>query len=310
MINKPKKLELGARIALIAPSAFVEEEKLKLSLASMDFLGLEPVLYPSCTMRHGYFAGIDYQRAKDINDAFTNPHVDGVFCLRGGYGATRVLPLLDYEVIKNNPKLFLGYSDITAFHLAFNKICKLATLHSPMPTRGWDTLDELSLQSLESNLFSSVPVGKVSIPPELSLKPLISGTAEGPMTGGNLSLLVSTLGSPYEVDTRGKIIFIEDVDDEPYKIDRGLTALSLAGKFADCAGIVIGTFAGCEPKDPSISLSLSQIFDEIITPYNKPTINWFPAGHIYPHISIPMGIRARLTVSEESELEFLESFAL
>lgn len=310
MIIKPEALKPGAKVALIAPSSYVEEEKMELSMASIEFLGLEALVYPSCTLKHGYFAGEDKMRAKDINEAFANPEAEAVFCLRGGYGATRILPLVDYKIVKNNPKLFLGYSDITAFHLAFNRICNLATLHSPMPTRGWDTLDNVSLNSLKMNLFENTPAGKVDVPTDSSIKTLVPGTAVGKMAGGNLSLLVSTLGSPYELDTRGKILFIEDVDDEPYRIDRALTALSLAGKFRDCNGIVLGTFSGCEAKEKGSSLSLSQVFMETIVPFCKPTINRFPAGHVYPHISIPMGISARLTASEEPTLEFLESLTM
>ncbi len=295
-ITRPKALTLGAKVALIAPSSPVDSEALLRSVRSVRFMGLVPVLYPSAVSRHGYLSGTDERRARDMNNAFADPEVAGVFCLRGGYGGTRILPLLDYELIRKHPKLFLGYSDITAFHVAFQQLCGLATLHSPMPSGGWETLDNLTLASLSAHLFRSVPVGPAVMPEGEHLKAVVSGIAEGPITGGNLSLLAATLGSPYEVDTRGKLLFIEDVEERPYQVDRGLTALALAGKFKDCSGVILGTFTGCEETEyaPEDTLTLEQIFQEVIAPFGKPTVSNFRAGHQYPHISIPMGVNARL----------------
>ncbi|MDD2216376.1 MAG: LD-carboxypeptidase [Eubacteriales bacterium] len=293
---KPKILKSGDRVALIAPSSPVSEEKLERSLESVGFLGLIPVLYPSCTMKNGYLAGTDNARAKDVNDAFANPSIDGIFCLRGGFGATKILPLLDYNLIKKNPKMFLGYSDITALHIVLNQRCELVTVHGPMPTRGYHTLDYLSLQSLTYALFCEGPIGLAPTPPDEPIEILCPGTAEGLIIGGNLSVMAAALGSPYEVDTKGKILFIEDVDERPYRLDRNLTALALAGKFEDCAGIILGTFADCEEPEleENETLTLTQIFDQVIKPFGKPTINNFRAGHIYPQVSIPMGVRTRL----------------
>lgn len=300
-------LKPGNQVALIAPSSPVSAEKLALSTRSVEFLDMIPVVYPSCTEKHGYLAGTDELRLKDIHDAFSDPRIDGIFCIRGGYGTTRLLPRLDYEMIAAHPKLFLGYSDITALHIAFQQRCNLVTFHAPMPTRGWDSLDNLSLQSLTELLFHPVPAG---IAPAVDGEPidcLCPGTAEGISVGGNLSLLTATLGSPYEIDTKGKILFIEDVDERHYRLDKGLTALSLAGKFADCAGIVLCTFADCDEADtaPEDTLTLSQIFEEVIRPFNKPTIFNFRAGHIYPQLSIPMGVHTRLDATNGT-VAFLE----
>jgi len=265
-LRKPKCLKPGDHIALVAPSSPVSEEKLAMSLNSIIFLGLTPVLYPSCTMKHGYLSGSDAARAADLNAAFSNPGIDGIFCLRGGYGVTRILNLIDYDNIMKNPKLLLGYSDITGLHLSLNQICSLATLHSPMPTRGWDTLDPVSLKSLTDQIFFSKPAGPAPNIEGESIEIINPGTAEGRIIGGNLSLLTATLGTPYEVDTRNKILFIEDVEEKNYRIDRGLTSLALAGKFSDCAGIILGTWAEC--GDPDLSsddnLTLREIFDEVV----------------------------------------------
>ena len=296
LMIKPKCLKPGDRIALIAPASPVNEEKLKLSIDSIKFLGLIPVLFPSATMTHGYLSGTDELRSADINNAFADPKIDGVFCLRGGYGVTRILNRINYKIISANPKLLLGYSDITGLHVALNQRCHLITLHSPMPSRGWFSLDPVTLGSLTGNLFSTAPIGEVPSIEGESIETIYPGIAEGQIIGGNLSLLSATLGTPYEINTKNKILFIEEVEERYYKIDRGLTSLALAGKFADCKGIILGTWADCgDPDlDPEKNLTLYQIFDEVIKPFGKPTINNFRAGHIYPQITIPMGVKTRL----------------
>lgn len=305
---KPKHLKPGDRIAIIAPSSPVDEDKMILSIDSVKFLGLKPILYPSVTMTHGYLSGPDAVRAADINNAFANPDIDGIFCIRGGYGVTRILNSIDYKMISKNPKLFLGYSDITGLHVALNQLSNLVTLHSPMPTRGWSSLDPITLQSLTDNLFSALPSGFAPDIEDEQIEIINPGTAEGPMIGGNLSLLTAALGSPYEVDTKNKILFIEEVEEKNYRIDRGLTSLALAGKFDQCKGIILGTWADC--GDPELeqgkNLTLHQIFEEVVKPFGKPTINNFRAGHIYPQITIPMGVRAKLDATNGS-VSFLES---
>lgn len=297
---KPKSLKMGDRVALIAPSSPVTEDKLRQALDSLCFLGLEPVQYPSCTMKSGYLSGTDAARAKDVNDSFSDPSISGIFCIRGGYGATRILPLLDYNMIRQNPKIFVGYSDITALHIAFNQICNFMTLHGPMPSRGYHIMDYFSLTSLSDAVFCRDPIGYMPNPPGEPIETIYQGFAEGLITGGNLSVMAAALGSPYEVDTKGKILFIEDVDERPYRIDRNLTALALAGKFDDCEGIILGTFADSEETElePEDSLTLYEIFEQVIKPFKKPTIFNMRAGHIYPNITVPMGSMTMLDASE------------
>jgi muramoyltetrapeptide carboxypeptidase len=211
-------------------------------------------------------------------------------------------------MISKNPKLFLGYSDITALHTALNQLSNLMTLHSPMPSRGWSSLDTITLQSLTDHLFSSIPAGLAPCIDEEPIETIRPGTAMGPVCGGNLSLLTATLGSPYEIDTKNKILFIEEVDEKNYKIDRALTALALAGKFSDCNGIILGTWDDCGDPDlsPETNLTLHQIFKEVIVPFGKPTINNFRAGHVYPHITIPMGAKTKLDATKRT-VAFLEA---
>lgn len=310
-LKRPNPLIRGDKVAILAPSSPVPAKVLTRSIESIKFLGLEPVIYPSCMLSHGYLSGTDEERALDINTAFADPTIKGIFCLRGGYGATRILTMLNYPMITKNPKLFAGYSDITALHLAFNKLCGFITFHSPMPNTGYAKMDEFSLNSLRENLFSNKPLGLAKNPMDEILETIWGGKTEGMITGGNLSLLQSTLGSPFEMDSNEKIIFIEDVGERPYRLDKALTALALAGKFKDCAGIILGTFAECEEPTQNAestdiaaaSLSLEEIFTEVIKPFHKPTLLNFRAGHIYPQSTIPMGAYVKLDADQRT-IEF------
>lgn len=304
---KPRPLKMGNRVALIAPSSPVSEEKLQVSLDAIRFLGLIPILYPSCTMKNGYLSGQDQARADDVMDAFTDPTIDGIFCVRGGYGATRILPLLDYNEIAKHPKLFVGYSDITALHTVFHQMCHFITVHGPMPSTGYHLMDYFSLERLAEVLYNNNPPGHVANPPDEELKKISPGISSGLIIGGNLSVLVATLGSPYEIDTRDKILFIEDVGERPYQIDRNLTALALAGKFRDCSGILLGTFTECQETEmePDSTLTIEEIVEQVILPFQKPTLSNFRCGHSYPMITIPMGSLAHID-ADLGTVEFLQ----
>lgn len=284
----PTPLRSGDKVAVTAPSSPVSDEKLEMSVESIKFLGLEPVVMPSCHMAHGYLAGPDKQRAEDINTAFADKDIKGIFCLRGGYGTTRLLPMLDFDLIKNNPKVFIGYSDISSLHFNINQKCGLVTFHGPMPTTDYRVHEGFTNDSLRTCLFAPETLKTIGNPEGEEIITLREGFAKGTLVGGNLSLMAGTLGSPYEVDTKGKILFIEDVDEMPFRLDKMLTALSLAGKFRDCEGIILGTFERCEEADHP-SLTLREIFEEVVLPWNKPTILNLRAGHIYPQSTLPMG---------------------
>ncbi|MFV0516031.1 MAG: LD-carboxypeptidase [Aminipila sp.] len=313
-LRRPVPLKKGDKAALIAPSSPVPEKNLIAAVESLKFLGLEPVVFPSCTLSHGYLSGSDDARSKDVNDAFADSSIMGIFCLRGGFGVTRILPKIDFENIRRNPKVFVGYSDITGLHTAINKLCGFVTFHGPMPNTNYTRLDEYTLASLQKNIFSNEHLGLVPNPFGQELETVNKGVSEGIITGGNVSLLLGTLGSPYEVDTKGKILFLEDVGERPYRLDKALTALALAGKFEDCAGIILGTFAECEEPDPGTvapntviansALTLHEIFEEVIKPFNKPTLLNFRAGHIYPQSTIPLGSMVKMD-STKREIIFI-----
>ncbi len=299
-MRKPSNLRRGDPVALIAPSSPVTEEKMEVALQSIRFLGLEPVPFPSCFLKNGYLSGTDEARAMDVNDAFSDPTIRGIFCLRGGYGATRILPSLDYESIECNPKFFAGYSDITALHIVLNDRCKMITYHAPMPARGYHSLDYFSLESLSSAIFHGFTPGKVQNPPHEDIEIVHSGICTGRITGGNLSVMVASLGSPYQIDTKGKILFIEDTGELPYRIDRNLTALRLAGKLQESQGIILGTFSDIPDQDEGgcETLPLREIFRQMIEPLGIPAVSNLRCGHIYPQITLPMGAMAELNATE------------
>lgn len=285
----PKPLFPGARVALVAPASAVPEEKLPPALELVRSLGLEPVLYPSCRYanRDGYFAATDAQRARDLEDAFADPAIDGVWCIRGGYGAHRLVPLLDMDVIKNNPKWFGGYSDVTALHTAFNQRCSLQTYHCTMPSTE-PRPDEYTLSYLKKALFGGLS-GPLNNPQGQSIRTLVPGSARGQLCGGNLSLIADSIGTPWQLDCKGKLLFLEDVGEKIYRIDGMLTQLRNAGFFRDCAGILLGAWTDCPPENPERTLTLEEVFTQLIVPAGKPAVMNLACGHCSTTMALPLG---------------------
>lgn len=292
---RPKHLKKGDKIGLIGSSSPTPKDRIEPSIRAMEALGLEVILGESCLKNHGYLSGTDEIRANDINKMFEDKSIKGIFAMRGGYGAPRILDKLDYDMIKKNPKVFAGYSDITALHNVFNQKCELITFHTPMPsTEIYKGVDEYTLDYFKKNIFSDIPLGVLKNPDGQDLKTLVTGEAEGILVGGNLSLVASSLGTPYEIDTRGKILFLEEIEEYPYKIDRMLVQLKLAGKFKEAAGIILGAWTNCEAKEGDNSLTLMEVFEEIIIPENKTTIYNLACGHCMPTISLPLGTKIKI----------------
>ncbi len=317
---KPKKLKLGDTIAVIATSSPADLDRVLKAEKGFKALGLNPVFYPSCFSSHGHLSGTDEIRLQDLHDAFINPEHKGIICLKGGAGATRLLDKIDYNIVKSNPKLFVGFSDVTALHLAFAAKIDLATVHGPMALSEMFqyneeklTLDNFTVDSFKKAIFGSAPMGTIENPEGFDIQTIIQGTASGELVGGNLSLIAATLGTPYEIDTRGKILFLEDTHESNYVIDRLLTTLSLAGKFEDCNGIVLGTWTGCHAEEKKSykgkDLSLAKIIEEVIMPFGKPMINGLYAGHNFPQISLPLGVKVTLDATN-GKLTYIESHFL
>lgn len=306
---KAKKLHFGDTIGLIAPSGAVRTEgAIDKAVAETKRMGFNVKLGVSAGQKYGYLSGTDEIRAQDINEMFADDEVNAIICLRGGYGAMRILDRLDYELIAKHPKVFMGFSDITALHIAFLEKCGLVTFHGPMAAANWagKPLDEFSLQSMYKALMRAEPVGDLNNPPEYPKKMVNPGVAEGQLVGGNLMLIASSLGTPWEIDTKGRILFIEEVGERTYCVDRMLTQLRLAGKFEDCAGVVFGDFADCPIEYPAFGLTLEEIIRDVVAPCGKPVFTGLRCGHCSPKLTLPFGVRCRMD-ADQCSLTVLES---
>lgn len=294
---KPKALKQGDIIGLIAPASPVKTPMgVQRAAAKLKEAGYRVVLGESCSQVYGYLAGRDDVRAQDVNRMFLDPNINAVFCVRGGYGSPRILDLLDYEAIRRHPKLFLGYSDITAMHIAFQELCGLVTFHGPMPASDmiFDEYNTFTQTSFLRAVTATVPLGKLESPFRQPCAALVGGKAKGILCGGNLSLIVGSLGTPYEIDTRGKILLLEDIGEKTYRIDSKLNQLRLSGKLSEAAGILLGDFTDCPIDDEDFGLSLAQIYADLIAPVQKPTISHFKAGHGKNKITVPLGVLCEL----------------
>lgn len=292
---RPKPLKKGDTVAIIAPASPADKNLIDSCINSLENLGLNVVVGKSCTSEYGFLSGTDDIRANDINSMFANKSINGIFAIRGGYGCARLLNLIDFNLIKKNPKVFIGYSDITALHIAINQKSKLITYHGPMvSTELIKGLDEYSFNYYNKFLFCNDNMIELCNPIENPIKTINPGIAEGKLIGGNLSLICSSLGTKYEINTKNKILFLEEVGEVPYKVDRMLTHLKQSGKLKDANGIILGAFTDCvAPKDKK-SLSLDDIFNEIILPLKKPTIYNLACGHCLPTLTLPLGAKIRL----------------
>ncbi|MCG0276796.1 MAG: LD-carboxypeptidase [Thermosediminibacteraceae bacterium] len=310
--KKPGALKKGNTIGIVAPASPASAEKLNTAIKIIEDMGYRVKIGRSCYENYGYLAGSDDVRAYDINDMFASPEISAIFCMRGGYGTLRILDLLDYESISKNPKIFLGYSDITAIHIALIQKSGLVTFHGPMPAADFTCNDfnKFTKDAMLKALTSNSPLGEIKSPEGYpAAEMLVPGSAEGEIIGGNLSVIVSTIGTPYEIDTRGKLLMIEEIGEEPYRIDRMLTQLRLSGKLNDAAGIILGQFTNCVPKHPEKSLTLDQVFRDILVPLNKPVIKGVCFGHEEHKATIPMGVKARID-GERAALLIEESAVL
>ena len=304
-----KKLKFGDTIGLIGPSGTVREAgAVDQAIAYMKELGFRVKVGESAHAKYGYLSGTDEVRARDINAMFADPQVDAIVCTRGGYGTMRLLDLLDYDVIRANPKVFVGFSDITALHIALLEKCGLATFHGPMATR-WkpEFTDGFTQHAFFGAVMSAQPLGELRNAPGYHARATVNpGKAEGLLVGGNLSLIAGTIGTPYELDTRGRILFIEEIGERTYCVDRMLTQLRLAGKFDDCAGVVFGDFNDCPVEYPEFGLTLEEVIRDIAAPCGKPIFTGLQAGHVSPKLTLPLGTRCRMD-ADSCTLEILES---
>lgn len=304
-----KKLKFGDTLGFIAPSGAVRTEgAIERAVQETERMGFKVKLGESAGQKYGYLSGTDELRARDINAMFADDEVDAIVCLRGGYGAMRLMDKIDYDLIARHPKIFVGFSDITALHIALLNRCGLATFHGPMAAANWagKPLDDFSRDSMYRSLMNAEPAGELSNPPEYPRQMVNPGQAEGLLVGGNLMLIASSLGTPWEIDTKGRIIFIEEVGERTYCVDRMLTQLRLAGKFDECAGVVFGNFADCPVEYPEFGLTLEEIIRDVVAPCGKPIFTGLRCGHCTPKLTLPFGVKCRMD-AEKCTLTVLES---
>lgn len=290
----PEKLKKGDTIGIIAPASPSKSKTKKLLTYELEKieqelnkLGYKVKFGETCYIRYkGYLAGEDELRVKDIENMFLDKDVKAILCLRGGYGTLRIIDKINYNIIKENPKVFIGYSDITALHIAFNQIANLVTYHGIM---GLNFLhyDKYTFDSF-SNILSMEDEIIIKNPEYEKLHTLVEGKVNGITVGGNLSVLVSTLGTRYEIDTKNKILFIEEIGENIYKIDRMLTQLELSNKLSDCCGIIFGDFKKCR-KDNEDDYDLYELLYEKIKKYNKPCLCNLKVGHCISSNSVLLG---------------------
>ncbi len=300
MIKIPP-LKKGDKIGIVAPASPPDIEKLEKGIKVLREWGVEIEEAPHLRKARGYLAGSDQERIADLHNFFEDKSIDAIWSACGGYGTPRLLQMLDYNLIKKNPKPFIGYSDITALHLAFNRYSNLITFHGPMiATELGDNPDEITIESIKKMLFSNY---KIDILKEFNLEELEiinSGIGEGEITGGNLALLAATIGTPYELQTDNKLLFIEDIGEEPYNIDRMLSQLKNAGKLDNLAGLIIGNFTDSEPKNYDPSLTVDEVLNDYFGDVKYPIIRNLPFGHDKTQLTIPLGVKAKLDTSNIS----------
>ncbi len=303
-IIKPKRLKKRDTVGLITPGSYISEEELKDCISNLQMLGFKAVYNESILNKIGYFSGNDKQRAEELMEMFSRKDVDGIMCARGGYGCSRILPLLDYDVIKDNPKVLIGYSDVTALLYGIHSKTGLVCFHGPV---GISTFNEFSTNYLKNVLISPHDnLQLITSPEEDKSEPITitSGKAEGELIGGNLSVVVSLIGTEYDIDTANKIIFLEETTEEPYRVDRMLTQMLMSGKFDDASGIAVGVFDNCEPKkeDPSFenSFSLMEVLFDRLSGLGIPVVYGLSFGHIKNKFTLPFGIKAELNAGEKT----------
>jgi len=316
----PPALREGDTIAIVAPAGPLQRERVELACQRLKNLGFQVSVPSHLYRQRGYLAGTDQERADELMAAFLDPRVKAIFPGTGGYGITRIVDRLDYEAIRRHPKILLGFSDITGLHLAIHKKTGLVTFHGPNMMWGlgneegqdpfaakyqWRALLEKEYLTDEGEY--SDPGYVYEIPAETTpIEVLTPGIARGRLTGGNLSLISPLIGTEHEIETDGRILFIEDVHEEPYRIDRYLSHLRLAGKLDRLAGVIIGVFSHCEPADPASSLSLEEVFRDYFADLGVPVIMNYPVGHIRANATLPIGVLAELDTSKK-QLRLLEN---
>lgn len=288
---KPEALHPGGTIGVIAPAGSVDPAELRQGVDRLKGMGFRVVLGASVEKRSRYLAGSDRERAADLNQMFSNPEIAAIVCARGGYGTSRIIPFLDEDAIEQHPKIVVGSSDVTLLLNHLRQHFGLVTFHGPMVAPNFGKQPS----SLTDTWFRKILVeawGKGPMTVD-GVKGLRGGQAQGPLVGGCLTMLCSTLGTPYEIQTDGAILLLEDIDEAPYRIDRMLMQLKAASKFKNAKGVIFGKMPGCQPPSHS-SYVLEDVICDVLADQTVPILYGFPAGHGGEQVTLPLGLPVQI----------------
>lgn len=299
-MREVQKLFTGDTIGIIAPAGCDNMDNINSNISNIESLGFNIKLGKNIYNKNGFLAGTDLERSSDIMDMFEDTSVKAIMCYRGGYGTMRVLPMLNYKIIAANPKIFIGFSDNTTLLNTLSKRCNFITFHGPMANSNFS--NEKTINSFINTLMKPNGPYHIFNPPNVPLIFNGSGIARGCLVGGNLCMVCSLLGTPYEIDTRGKILILEDVGECPYQVDRYLTQLLLCGKLQEASGFIVGQFT-----HPTESYkSIEEVIKSRLLPLNKPTILNTQFGHAVPNITLPIGALGKIDC-EKNEFKILQN---
>lgn len=300
-IIKPPALNKGDVIGIIAPASPPSlSEKITKGAEYLERLGYRVTLGKNVNNVYGYLAGTDQERADDIHEMFADKHVKAIVAVRGGYGTPRLLPLLNYSLIKKNPKILVGYSDLTGLQLAIFKKTGLITFAGPMAgVEMWKEIDPFTEDHFWRLVTSKKKPGAIQHPDGKLLTPLNSGTATGRLLGGNLSLITSLAGSPYLPSFKNSLLFIEEIEEECYRFDRMMNQLRITGILKDTKGVIVGELTDVKASDTTkLFLTVDQILNDYLKPLKKPVVTGLIHGHVPKKLTIPIGIQATLNTKK------------
>ena len=309
--RKGRQLQRGDTVGLITPGSYLSDDGLEKAIKNIESLGLKIKLGQHIRAERGFTAGTDAERLHDLHQMFADDTVAAVWCARGGYGCTRLLPQINYRLLEKHPKLLMGYSDITALLNAIYEETGLIGLHAPV---GASDFTEYTVSQLQAVLFADSTGHTIPLSAENLLREedayhyrvIRPGVATGKLAGGNLSLVAAMVGTGRNVVRKKRLIFLEDIGEKPYRIDRMLTQLRQAGYFDGATGISLGVFADCEPGENARSLTLAETLQDRLGDLNIPVVYGFPFGHIANQCTLPVGITARLD-TKTNTLTLLEN---
>ena len=301
----PKKLREGDKIGLVCPSSKIKAEDVIKCKESVEKLGFEPVFAKNINDAYaGYMAGDEKTRAYWINKMFEDDEIDGIFCIRGGDGSSRIMQYLDYDLISKKPKVFVGYSDVTNLLNAFSKDCGFVTYHGPMVLSNMIDFNDFSKESLLSMVKETNQDEILNFKnADYAIEILRYGKAEGRLSGGNLSLLSASVGTPYEFESKNRIIFIEEVGEPLSKIDKWIYHLRNSGKFDECAGVVLGQFIEITNPDDETFGAIESIGDALRN-FDFPVVYNIQAGHGKPNLTLPIGATCTIDTKSKEILTF------